>query len=231
MNSDGRAGKLVEGLAALEARPSRRNEVTRDLRAAVISGQMRTGVVYSAPALASQFGVSPTPVREAMLNLSKEGLVEIVRNKGFRVVEPSEEELDDILELRMLLEVPMVTKLAAMGVSSADLVELDKLADETVRHAENRDITGHVTADIDFHLALLALTDNSQIVDVVRVLRAKSRLFGLDSPAKAERLLASSREHRQLVALLRARDTVGTQDLMGRHISAVRELWGRDSES
>jgi DNA-binding GntR family transcriptional regulator len=228
MNSDEEPSGLVEGLAALDARPSRRSEVTRDLRAAVISGQMRSGVVYSAPALAAQFGVSPTPVREAMHGLAKEGLVEIARNKGFRVIEPTEDELDQILEIRMLLEVPMITKIAAMGVPSAALDDLDRLADETVRCAKNRDITGHVMADIDFHIAILALAGNSQLVDIVRVLRAKSRLFGLDSPQKAERLVASSCEHGRLVALVRAHDSVGAQDLMARHIAAFRDLWGRD---
>ena len=74
---------------------SLREQVTSALRAAVISGEMRPGVVYSAPSLAARFRVSATPVREALLDLVKEGLVVSVRNKGFRVTEVTDRQLDD----------------------------------------------------------------------------------------------------------------------------------------
>src|SRR6266571_3953143 len=82
----------------LGARPSHRRHITDRLRAAIIAGTMEAGPVYSAPALAAQFGVSPTPVREAMIDLAKDGLVEVLRYKGFRVLEPSEKTLRDMLE-------------------------------------------------------------------------------------------------------------------------------------
>jgi DNA-binding GntR family transcriptional regulator len=230
MNPGDQSGRPVEGLAGIEVRPSRRSLVIRDLHAAIISGRMRPGCVYSAPVLAAQFGVSPTPVREAMLDLAKEGLVEIVRNKGFRVLEVSAQELGEIFEIRMMLEVPAVTKIAATGVSATVLDELGELADESVRRAEKRDFAGHMAADTDFHLTLLAQARNRQLVDIVRVLRAKSRVSGVDSPEKAERLVECSREHGRLVILLRARDVCGVQDLMARHILAGRELWGRDGQ-
>lgn len=97
------------GVPALGAFPPRRimrDEIIETLRAAVISGQLTPNHVYSAPILAEQFGVSPTPVREAMIQLANDGLFESVRNKGFRVREPSEEELDELAELRMLLRYP-----------------------------------------------------------------------------------------------------------------------------
>ena len=87
---------------------SLRETVTQILRAAIISGEMAPGEVYSAPALGARFGVSATPVREAMVDLSREGLVQTVPNKGFRVTAVSEAELDDIAALRMLIEPPTV---------------------------------------------------------------------------------------------------------------------------
>ncbi|HLH46617.1 MAG TPA: GntR family transcriptional regulator, partial [Acidimicrobiales bacterium] len=87
-------------MGPLAAPRSLREGVADALRAAVVSGEMRPGVVYSVPSLAAQFGVSPTPVREAMLDLLKEGLVESVRNKGFRVTEVTDAQLDEITGLR-----------------------------------------------------------------------------------------------------------------------------------
>src|ERR1044072_7571002 len=69
-------------LPALRARQNLREEITQPRRASVIPGELRPGVVYSAPSLAAQFGVSATPVREAMLDLAGEGLVDVVRHQG-----------------------------------------------------------------------------------------------------------------------------------------------------
>src|SRR5258708_30619527 len=83
-------------LPALGARRSNfRDQVAHALRAALIAGQLRPGELSSAPALAARLGVSATPVREAMLDLVREGLVETVSNKGFRVTAVTERQLDE----------------------------------------------------------------------------------------------------------------------------------------
>src|SRR4051794_17309245 len=94
-----------------------RDKVTHALRAAMISGEMRPGRVYSAPALAADLGVSATPVREAMLDLAGEGLVEAVRNRGFRVTELTDRDLDEYTEVRALIEVPTVGRVARTATS------------------------------------------------------------------------------------------------------------------
>ncbi|HKT05736.1 MAG TPA: GntR family transcriptional regulator, partial [Rugosimonospora sp.] len=93
-------------------RPSLREGVAGALRAALVAGELRPGEVYSAPKLARRFGVSATPVREALLHLADEGLLAAVPNKGFRVVEISDRDLDEIAALRQMLEVPAVGELA-----------------------------------------------------------------------------------------------------------------------
>ncbi|MFG2586482.1 GntR family transcriptional regulator [Streptomyces malaysiensis] len=81
-------------------RRSYRERVADALRAALIAGELRAGEVYSAPTLAARFGVSSTPVREAMLDLVKEGLVDTVPNKGFRVTAVSDRQLDEYTHIR-----------------------------------------------------------------------------------------------------------------------------------
>src|SRR3954452_23412089 len=104
-------------------RSSYRERVADALRAALIAGELRPGEVYSAPTLAARFGVSATPVREAMLDLAKEGLVDTVPNKGFRVTAVSEKQLDEYTQIRALIEIPTVVELA----STADPVSLEAL--------------------------------------------------------------------------------------------------------
>jgi DNA-binding GntR family transcriptional regulator len=215
-------------LPSLSTRQNVREQVAQALRAALVAGEMRPGVVYSAPTLAGRFGVSPTPVREAMLDLAKEGLVTAVRNKGFRVTELSERDLDEITAVRALIEVPTVARIAA---SPQGAEELRPLAEAIVVAAERRDIVGYVDADQAFHLALLALGGNAHLVGVVRELRHRSRLYGLPSLAERGELLPSAREHLQLLDFVTAGDVEAAESLMRHHLRHVRGIWAESPQA
>ncbi|MET8137095.1 MULTISPECIES: GntR family transcriptional regulator [unclassified Streptomyces] len=205
-------------------RSSFRERVADALRAALIAGELRPGEVYSAPTLAARFGVSATPVREAMLDLAKEGLVDTVPNKGFRVTAVSEKQLDEYTHIRSLIEIPTVVRLA----TTADPVSLEALrpaAREIVTAAAAGDLIAYVEADIRFHLGLLALAGNSHLVEVVGDLRKRSRLYGLEALAEAGRLEASAREHLELLDALLERDERAVHAVMTRHLGHVRGLW------
>jgi len=217
-------------VAPLGDRQSLREEVANVLRAAIVAGQMRPGVVYSVPTLAERFGVSVTPVREAMLDLAKEGLVRGVRNKGFRVIELSDEDLDDITELRALIEVPTVVGLAST-ITDVDTDALRPLAQAIVDSAAEGDVIGYLDADRRFHLQLLGLAGNPRLVDAVRVLRAQTRLYGLDQLVAQDRLVASAAEHFELLDALQAHDAPRVEAVMRRHIRHVRGIWAAVPET
>lgn len=216
-------------LPAVGERQSLREQVAHALRAALITGEMRPGVVYSAPVLAAQFGVSATPVREAMLDLAKEGLVEAVRNKGFRVTELSDQDLDELTEIRRLIEVPTVARLADVG--RAEIFErLRPVAQQIVDAAERGDLLGYVDADLRFHVDLLSLAGNAHLVEVVRDLRKRARLYGLSALYARGALMESAHEHLRLLDLLSAGDAAGSERLMHGHIQHVRGIWASNPE-
>lgn len=211
-------------LPVLETRQNVREQIAEALRAALVTGEMRPGVVYSAPVLAERFGVSATPVREAMLDLAKEGLVAAVRNKGFRVTELSDRDLDEITEVRALIEVPTVGAVAS-SVAPAEVRALRPLAQAIVEAAEGRDILGYIEADHRFHLELLALSGNTHLVEVVRDLRHRSRLYGVPSLAERGELLPSAREHLDLLDMVASGDVDAAEALMRHHLRHVRGIW------
>lgn len=215
---------MTPQLPDLAERVSLREQVANALRAAMISGQLQPGVVYSAPALAGTFGVSATPVREAMLDLAKEGLVEAVRNKGFRVTELSDRDLDELTELRMLIEVPTTASLAGR-LTQPELAELRGLAAEIETTAAAGDLIAYLEADREFHLTLLAHSGNRHLVDLVASLRSRARLYGLDQLADTGRLVHSAREHVTLVELLERGDAEAAESLVRQHIQHVRGIW------
>ncbi|MER7370218.1 GntR family transcriptional regulator [Nonomuraea wenchangensis] len=217
-------------LPAVGERQSLREQVAQALRAALIAGEMRPGVVYSAPVLAAQFGVSATPVREAMLDLAKEGLVEAVRNKGFRVTELSDRDLDELTELRRLIEVPTVARLAGT-MEAAAFERLRPIAEEIVVAGEAGDLLAYVDADLRFHVELLALSGNARLVSVVRDLRNRARLYGLSQLSERDALGDSAREHLALLDALAGGDGEAVARLMDEHIGHVRGIWAAHAGS
>lgn len=182
---------------------------------------MRPGQVYSAPKLAAQFGVSATPVREAMLDLVKEGLVTIAPNKGFLVRELTDRELDDITQIRQFLEVPATANLVG-AVTAADLDPLRALADQVIECGQEKDLIGFVEYDRQFHLALLAFTKNAELVSLVASLRSRARLYGIARLAETGELIVSANEHLEILDLIGAGDKDAVAAVMERHIGHVR---------
>ncbi len=153
---------------------SLRDRVARSLRASITAGELEPGRVYSVPTLASAFGTSATPVREAMLSLAPEQLVEVVRNKGFRVLAVSRTEFEQINEVRLLLEPPAIASLAGR-LASVELEGLRSHVDVILEHALSGDKAAASAAAFVFRDALLNLCTNKALVDTIVLLRTRSR--------------------------------------------------------
>lgn len=213
-------------LTMVKKNVSLRETVTLALRAAVISGEMKPGEVYSAPVLGKRFGVSPTPVREAMLDLAKEGLVTSLPNKGFRVTEVSDEDLDEITALRLLIEPPTVRAVTGL-IDDAGLARLRTLAASIVEFAVSGDLIQYTEADREFHIALLEYSGNRRLVSLISELRSHTRLLGLAPLAAAGKLHRTALEHVELVDLIAGGRAAEAEALMTIHIGHVRGEWAR----
>ncbi len=220
---------VLRRIQQLEREESLRGRVEDALAAAIISGEMPPGALVSSPTLAAQFNVSATPVREALLNLEKRGFVEPVRNKGFRVTEVSDKQLQEITEIRRLLEPPAMGQLAAV-FPDEPVDELRALADAIVDGAERGDLTAYLEADQSFHLRLTAMLGNELLVEVVGDLRGRTRLVGLTAMLRTDQLDQSAREHHDLLDALVAHDRARAEGIMERHIGHTLGWWAGKPE-
>jgi DNA-binding GntR family transcriptional regulator len=218
----------VETISAVRGN-SLREQVTRALEAAVVAGQLKPGTIYSAPALANRFGVSATPVREAMLDLAGEGFVEPVRNRGFRILEMSEEDLDQISQIRLLVEVPILRRVA--GLLTPEKIKALDAAGRAIEDAARKgDLISYLDWDRRFHAELISTLGNPRLTDLVDRLRRQARLFGLKELAETGRLLASAEEHRAMLQALVDGNVDATEERMAAHIGHTRGLWvGRET--
>jgi DNA-binding GntR family transcriptional regulator len=201
-----------------------RGQAVEMLRASIVAGELAPGEIYSAPALAERLGVSATPVREAMLDLANDGLVEPVRNRGFRVVVVDEDALDEISELRQMLEVPAMAKVVARA-GDEELAALFAKVDRIEAAAVQSDAAEFLLADRDFHLGLLVLGGNMRLVRLVGQLRNQTRLAGIKVLADSGQLMASALEHRPILEAVCRREAELAQGLMRAHLAHTRELW------
>jgi DNA-binding GntR family transcriptional regulator len=223
-----RTTEPVGSLSPLRA-SSLREQAAEAIRAGITSGKIAADVIYSVPALASELGVSATPVREAMLDLVGEGLVVAVRNRGYRVIRPTTKDLEDILSIRLLLEVPAMGEVAATHQDG----ELDKyypLADRLPSLARRGQVQAYLDADAELHLGLLGLLGNSRLVDMVRLLRNQSRLFDLGRLIAARKLSRAGAEHRDLLDAVASRDRKHTEAMTRAHLTRVRQAWTSNTE-
>ncbi len=213
-------------------RPSRLSGLAKaSIRSRINSGEIAVGQIYSVPSIAETLGVSVTPVREAMLDLAAEGIVEAVPNRGFRVLELTPRDLDEIYELRLLLEVPATAQLATRGLSAEQLGTLVRLAGEIERTAEAGEGASFLEADRAFHLALLEETGNRRLVELVSRLRDQARLYGVARLAREGGLQSSAHEHRRIVEAIRAGDAGTVTELLTHHLHHTRGIWAGVEET
>lgn len=213
----------------LERGESLRDKALGVLRQAIVSGDVRNGELYSATALARRLGVSVSPVREAMLTLVNEGILEPVRNRGFRVVELDPDDLDEIFELRLLLEVPAVQALTQQGLG-AERERLEELVRATEESADAGDVNTFLATDRDYHLALLELHGNSRLVEMVANLRDQTRLYGLRETHN-HTLIEAAAEHRAILEAILAGRHEEVGDLLTLHLGHIRKEWAHHSST
>jgi DNA-binding GntR family transcriptional regulator len=190
--------------------------VAERMRQRILGHHLGPGSWIDEQALAAEFGISRTPLREALKVLAREGLVTMKLRRGAYVTEVSSRDLAELFHLLALLEGDAAASVARHA-NAAQLEELERLHLELEASTLDRD--QFFAANERFHLRLLALADNRWGQQVVADLRKVMKLNRHHSLFKQGRVEASLLEHRAILAALLARDAREAQRLMREHIA------------
>jgi DNA-binding GntR family transcriptional regulator len=191
--------------------PSLADQVVAEIREGIRARRYVPGEVYSVYQLSEALGFSRSPVREAMLRLAEAGLVEISRNRGFRVLLPEARDIAEIFAVRLALEVPAAGRLATLGAPEG-------LA-ECLRAAENApDDEIFWAEDRRLHHLILIGAGNRRAAQVVAGLREITGLLG--EPTDRTHAAICS-EHRPIVEAIQGRDRTGAERSMRAHLRAT----------
>lgn len=193
------------------------------IRRALLCGEMKPGEIYSANALASQLGMSNSPAREAMMSLVDKGLLELVRNRGFRVVQLTEQDKLEVYELRMLIEVEAVRRAAKMDLSNSETEVLIGLAEQTREFSTGENMSEYLEQDQSFHAYLVGLTGNNRWVNIVNTLRDQSRVNGFYVYlTENQGLERTADEHLDIARAVISGEADRAAELMVRHLDYAK---------
>ena len=196
-----------------------------DLRAAIIGGEYAPGERLRAEALAARFGTSRTPVREALMLLEGDGLVEIEPRRGAVVRSFDPADLVDLYEVRALLEA-RAAGLAAARIAPADLALLEATCErvESLTGNSARTIDTLIATNEDFHRILIEAAGSPRLSAALRTVAGIPRpfktVFWNDASARARSLAA----HREIIAGLRAGSSDRAESAMRLHVLNARDF-------
>lgn len=202
-----------------------KEKVLAVLRKNLITGDLVEGRLYSAAAIAADLGVSTSPVREALLTLVDQGVMEAVRNRGYRVLPLGERDRQEIHQMRSLLEIPSMVSLTGHPEVRAREAEFRILATTIVSTAAGGDVVGYLESDVAFHLGLLGILGNERLVAAVRALRDQTRQLRLTALVGTEDLAHAARSHLDIVDALVSGTAADVSRLMVEHLEHIRTDW------
>lgn len=202
--------------------------LTIELRHRIITGELGPGTVVIEPALADEFNVSKTPVREALQRLSYEHLVQVLPKRGYLVVPMTQEDLKEVLEVRLALE-PLAAAHLAEQVRTEEPGAAEALAALRKYLMHQRAATtrrGALQAATAFHRVIAERAGNSRLtMPLARALDESTRaLYLLADQIDVERFVPEVYAHDEMLAAIASGDPEAARETADRHLSRIAEL-------
>ena len=202
-----------------------REVVFLTLRKAMLKGELQPGERLMEIALANRLGVSRTPVREAIRMLEHEGLVVMKPRRGAQVAKITEQELNDVLEVRKSLEMLAANK-ACERMTEEDMKAMRDAGAEFRKLAlnPNCDLTALTEADVAFHDTIYRGTRNRRLNQILANLREQMYRFRLEYLKDASIRESLVSEHEEIMKAVAGRDGELAADLIGEHIDNQQKV-------
>ncbi|MCG7535828.1 GntR family transcriptional regulator [Pseudoalteromonas sp. OOF1S-7] len=197
--------------------------VAEAIREKILSGEIKAGEPLRQAALADELNVSRIPVREALLQLEAEGLVNFEAHKGATVTRLSAEQIDEIFDLRAILEAELLSH-SIESLTKRDLLEAEAILSDLEEATEAGDAqlaTGKLNAE--FHNKLYSRAERPQTRELVEVYSKNSERYVRMHILLAGGLKTAPEEHRTLLKLCYEKDTAGACEFLKKHITGAKD--------
>jgi DNA-binding GntR family transcriptional regulator len=193
-------------------------EVADQLRVRIFAHELAPGAWIDEQSLAKEFGISRTPLREAIKVLAAEGLITMKLRRGAYVTEVNRSDLEQIFTILSLLE-GEAAKEAAIKAKEKDLNDLDDMHLRLEKAAADRNLDQFFEINVRFHERIIAIANNPWMTGVIADLRKVLKLQRKDSLSRSGRLQSSLSEHREILKALLKRDPIAAEQAMRTHLA------------
>jgi DNA-binding GntR family transcriptional regulator len=188
----------------------------------IVGGELAPGQHMVETDLARQLGVSRQPIREALHRMEAEGWVDLRPSQGAFVHVPTDQEVDELLDVRALLEAE-TARLAARSPSPARLARLREICREGQAAAEADDFGAAVTANNTFHAEIAAIGGNAVLAELADIVgRRVQWYYRMVAPARGH---GSWTEHAELIEAIQAGDADRAESLASSHTERTRAAY------
>jgi len=194
------------------------HEVAERLRTQIFAHDLPPGSWLDEQSLAMEFGISRTPMREAIKVLASEGLVTMKPRRGAYVTEVERQDLEQIFAVLAQLE-GFAAKEVAMKATEAQLNQLDNLHLKLEKAGADRDVEQFFEINVRFHELIMDIAGNRWMNGVIADLRKVLKLQRRDSLGRSGRLQSALNEHRNILKALLKRDGNAAQEAMHAHLA------------
>jgi DNA-binding GntR family transcriptional regulator len=192
-------------------------EAYRALRSAILDRRLPAGRKLVVRVLSEDLGLSPTPIKEALAALEREGLVVAVPHRGYFVPEITPRDAEELYALREVVE-GLAAGRAAQRVNERLTAQLDRLLERQRACVRNGDVQHYGDLDMAFHRLLRQASDNSRLARVAESFDGQIRLLISTSAQLPGRLSSSLQEHAAIVRALKAGDAQAAEAAMRHHV-------------
>lgn len=199
------------------------DEVVEHLRDLILSGELRPQSRVNEPELAERFGISRTPLREAIKILSAEGLIELLPNRGARIANISESEIDEMIEVIAGLE-GTAAELACLRVSDSELAAIEDKNKQMNKAWKDKDEDRYFVLNREIHDAIMTASRNATLQGIYTNLGGRIQRARYSAHKTAEQWRAAVSDHNKMVDLLRARKGEELSLLMRKHLHSKKPV-------
>ncbi|MEJ2170711.1 MAG: GntR family transcriptional regulator [Desulfobacterales bacterium] len=192
------------------------------IRKSILSGQWKIGELYNEKAIASDLGISRTPVREALLELAAQDLIIFLPRRGLMVNRFTRRDVDEIFELRKAIELAAVEKIT-LASPPFDLFEIEESLLKQRKAAKEKDYLAFMEADRIFHTRFSELTNNRRLIAVLENLRDMMHVMGVKALALEGRALKVIEEHLAIFEAVSRGNCEKARRAMAYHLDQSKE--------
>jgi DNA-binding GntR family transcriptional regulator len=197
-------------------------KVQKALRRSILNNELIPNVIYNEKNIAQDLGISRTPVREALLELSSKRLVKFLPQKGVVINTFSLTDIDDAFEIRIALEVFSVRKIC-LGIDQPDTRDLETALSDQKQAVIDCDEAGFMQADRHFHIGFTRLTQNNYLIDMMEDIRDIMHLMGFKALAISGRMQAVVKEHQKILTAVQEKNVSQATKAMTQHLETSRD--------